>query len=130
MDLATIDDYAARYGRPDDPAPVEALISDASALLLSAYEARWGESYVEGDHPPFDRSCAAVACAMARRAMSAGAGALGATQYTQTAGPFSVSATASASAPFGGLYIARSERAALGLAGARVGQSDPWGGSR
>lgn len=111
-------DYAARYGQPDNEARVGALLQDASALLLSAYESRFGEAYAEGRHQAFDRSATAVCCAMVSRAVNVPSGFEGATQYTQTAGVYSASVTLSN--PTGELWLSKSDRDRLGLSGAQV----------
>lgn len=124
--FATAEDYAARYGEPSDPARVEALLADASAILLTAYEGRWG-SYAEGLHAAFDRSATAVACAMVSRALNVPEGMEGATQYSQTAGSYSASVTFAN--PTADLWLGKSDLRRLGLAGTRVGSIRPMVGA-
>ena len=89
--FATIEDYTARYGEPADSERATALLDDASALLLSAYEGFWGEDYAEGAHAAFDRSACAVCCMVVNRVLAASAAMLGATQYSQGAGGYTAS---------------------------------------
>lgn len=121
--LATVADYEVRYGAAEDPARVEALLKDASAMLLSAYESFWGEPYLTGAHPSFDRSASAVCCAIAHRALSVPAGLAGVTQYSQTAGSYNASVTYAN--PTGDLYIGKSDLKRLGLSGMRIGSIAP-----
>ena len=116
--FATVGDYAARYGDPADEGRVALLLGDASAMLLSEYEAYWGDEYAEGAHEAFDRSACAVACKLAHGALSAPAGFEGATQYSQGAGGYTASVT------FGGalghMWLGKADRALLGLSGQRM----------
>ena len=118
--FATLADYELRYGAvaDGDAARVSALLSDASDMLLSAYESRFG-AYAQGVRPAFDRSACSVACAVASRAMSAPLGLAGATQYSQTAGSYNASVTFAN--PTAELWLGRSDLKRLGLAGCRIG---------
>ena len=121
--LATLEDYVARYGTPTDPDRVTALLGDASDALLSEYEAYWGEPWRKGAHAAFDRSAAAVCCAMVRRSVASPDALAGATQFSQGAGGYSASVTLAS--PGGDLYVGKSDRRRLGLAGCRVGSIRP-----
>ena len=126
--VATLEDYEARYGTPDDPGRVSTLLSDACDMLLTAYEDRWG-AYEAGAHPAFDRGCKAVACAVVSRAVSVPDCFAGATQYSQTAGTYSGSVTFAN--PTADLWLGRSDLRRLGLAGTRIGSIAPAiGGDR
>ena len=118
--FAQLADYELRYGSVAgaDADRVDALLADASAMLLAAYEARWG-GYAAGEHPAFDRSAAAVACAAVSRAVNVPAGFAGVTQCSQTAGDYSASATFAN--PTADLWLSRGDLKRLGLAGCRVG---------
>lgn len=118
--FAQLADYELRYGPVGsaDEQRVDALLADSSAMLLAAYESRWG-AYAEGDHPAFDRSAAAVACAAVSRAVNVPAGFAGVTQCSQTAGDFSASATFAN--PTADLWLSRGDLKRLGLAGCRIG---------
>ena len=116
--FATADDYAARYGSPGDPNRVSVLLSDASAMLLARYEARWG-TYEEGAHPEFDRAAAAVACSMVSRALNVPGGLMGATQLSQAAGAYNASVTFAN--PTGELWLGKSDLKRLGICGGRIG---------
>lgn len=113
----TAEDYASRYGTPADADRVGALLADASDMLMSAYERRWG-AYVPGAHPAFDRGFKAVACSIVSRAVNVPDGFQGATQYSQTAGSYN--ATVTFANPTADLWLGRSDLKRLGLAGMRV----------
>lgn len=111
--FATIEDYTARYGEPADSERATALLDDASALLLSAYEGFWGEGYAEGAHAAFDRAAAAVCCMVVNRVLSAPAAMLGATQYSQGAGGYT--ASVSYGSALGEMYLGKADLKRLGL---------------
>lgn len=113
--FATIEDYAARYGRPADEARVLALLEDASVTMLSAYEGFWGEPYAQGAHAAFDRAAKPVCCLLANRVLSAPSQMLGATQYSQTAGSYN--ASVSFGSGLGEMYLGKSDLKRLGLDG-------------
>lgn len=116
--LATVEDYSLRYGEPAEPRRVEALLSDATALLLSAYESHWGEPYALDVHPAFDRAAVPVCCKLAHGALEVPDGFAGASQYSQTAGSYNASVTYGA--PLGDMWLAKSDLRALGLSGAAI----------
>lgn len=124
--LATVGDYSERYGEPGDPRAA-VLLRDASDALHAAYAARYGAPWEPGAHPVFDASSRAVCCAVAHRALIAPAGMEGASQYTQTAGPYTTSLTLSN--PGGDVYLTRSDMRRLGLLGCRIGCVSPYGGA-
>ena len=113
----TVEDYAKRYGEPADPCRVDALLSDASDMLITAYEGRWG-AYEEGAHAAFDRSFAAVACSIVSRAVNVPDGFAGATQYSQTAGSYNASVTFAN--PTADLWLGKSDLRRLGLTGMQI----------
>lgn len=117
-------DYEARYGAADERADV--LLEDASGAMLAAYAARYGEPYREGAHPVFDANARAVCCSVAHAALMAPEGFEGASQYSQTAGPYTASVTYAN--PGGNVYIGKSDLRRLGLLGCRVGSISPSGG--
>lgn len=121
--LATPGDYAARYGETDDAARLQALLSDATAILLSAYEARWGDDYVAGAHPAFDRSATAVCCLLANRVLAAPQMLTGATQYSQTAGSYNASVTYGSA--MGEMYLGKADLKRLGLYGSLIRELRP-----
>ena len=110
--FATVDDYAARYGEPADRERTGLLLGDASAALLSAFEAVNGD-YAEGKLPAFDRSAKAVCCLLVNRVLSAPAAMLGATQYSQGAGGYQASVTYGSAR--GEMYLGKSDLKRLGL---------------
>lgn len=116
--FAAVEDYEARYGEAADASRVSTLLDDASAMLMSAYEARWGE-YEAGAHKAFDRSVAAVACSIVNRALSVPDGMAGATQYSEAAGPYNASVTFAN--PTADLWLGRSDLKRLGMSGGRIG---------
>lgn len=121
--LATPDDYAARFGAPADEARLTVLLADASAILLSAYERRYGEPYAEGAHQAFDRAAAAVACLMVNRVLTAPESLLGATQYSQGAGGYTASVTYGSA--MGEMYLSKSDLKRLGLSGSLIRELRP-----
>lgn len=121
--FATPEDYAARYGDAADPARLAVLLTDATSLLLSAFEARWGEAYVPGAHPAFDRSASAVCCLLANRVLSAPQMLTGATQYSQTAGGYNASVTYGSA--MGEMYLGKTDLRRLGLYGSTIRELRP-----
>lgn len=110
--LASVEDYTARYGEPSDAGRVTALLKDASALLLSAYESNVGD-YERGKVAAFDRSAAAVCCLVVNRVLSAPAALAGAMQYSQGAGGYT--ASVSYGSALGEMYLGKSDLKRLGL---------------
>ena len=105
-------------GLPD--ALVEKTLEDASAYMEALYLRRHGRPWKEGDSPLFDSGAEAVCCDIAARCLSRPMGLAGVTQFSQTAGPFTGSATFGSSAT-GSPRILAEERLRLGLAGGRMG---------
>lgn len=110
--FATVEDYAARYGEPGDARRCAALLEDASAQMLSAFEAVYGP-YQEGVCAAFDRNAAPVCCLLANRVLSAPGVLSGATQYSQGAGGYTASVTFGSA--MGEMYLGKTVREALGL---------------
>lgn len=122
--LATIEDYRARYGEPADAKRAATLLSDASDLLLSAYEARVG-AYERDKVAAFDRSAAAVCCLVVNRVLSAPAALAGATQYSQGAGGYT--ASVSYGSALGEMYLGKTDLKRLGLLDQSIGALHPVG---
>ena len=120
--LATIEDYRARYGDPADEVRAATLLSDASDLLMSAYESNVGD-YERGKVAAFDRSAAAVCCLVVNRVLSAPAALAGAMQYSQGAGGYT--ASVSYGSALGEMYLGKSDLKRLGLAGQTLGALTP-----
>lgn len=116
--LAGLDEYVARYGEPEDRDLVATMLSDATNLLLSAFEERVGEPHVPGLVPAFDRSAAQVACKLAHNAVSVPSGFAGATQYSQGAGGYTASVTYGNA--LGEMWLGKSDLRALGLTGSAI----------
>ena len=116
--LATIEDYRARYGDLTDEARAATLLSDASDLLMSAYESNVGD-YERGKVAAFDRSAAAVCCLVVNRVLSAPAALAGAMQYSQGAGGYT--ASVSYGSALGEMYLGKTELKRLGLLDQRIG---------
>lgn len=110
--FATVEDYSARYGAPADETRTEVLLSDASALLLSEFEAVYGP-YEEGVCAAFDRNACAVCCLLVNRVLNAPAAMAGATQYSQGAGGYTASVTFGSA--LGEMYLGKTPREMLGL---------------
>lgn len=119
--FATVEDYEARQGAlaEGDRARCGALLSDASAAMRSRFRAFHGRAWEQGVNESFDENAAAVCTAVVARAMSVPEALSGVTQYSQTAGSYSASATYSN--PSGDLYLTKGDLRALGLVGTRVG---------
>lgn len=119
--FATLADYEARYGAvaEGDSARVEALLEDASGMLLGAYMERYSTEYAKGEHPIFDAAAKAVTCAVVSRAYNVPLGMAGATQLSQAAGAYNASVTFAN--PTAELWLGRNDRRWLGLAGTRIG---------
>ena len=116
--FATYKDYEQRYGVVDDAEQVDMLLADISVYVLNAYEAYWGATYKEGDHPEFDRAVVGVCCSIAHRCLSVPAAFAGVSQYSQTAGSYNASATFSN--PTGDIYLGTTDYKRLGLYGQRI----------
>lgn len=122
MALATIKDYAARYGEPGDSGRTALLLEDASNLMLSAFEDALGE-YAEGACAAFDRNAVAVCCLVVNRVLTAPASLAGATQYSQGAGGYTASVTYGSA--LGEMYLGRTELKRLGLLTQSLGSLSP-----
>jgi hypothetical protein len=122
--FAGIEDYTARYGTVADEARVTALLSDASAVILSAYEGFYGTEYVQGAHEAFDRSACAVCCLLVSRVLNAPSALVGATQYSQGAGGYT--ASVSYGSALGEMYLGKSDLKRLGLDGQRMRVLTPY----
>lgn len=122
--FATPEDYEARQGELSDAdaARCRALLEDASAAMRSRFRAFHGRGYEAGVNESFDDNAKAVCVAVVARSLSVPAALAGVTQYSQTTGPYSASATYSN--PTGDVYLTRSDLKALGLSGTRVGSID------
>ena len=123
--LATVEDYATRYGEPADRGRAAALLGDASALILSAYESHHGEPYAAGAHPAFDRAAAAVCCLLVNRVLATPAPYTGATQMSQGAGTYT--ASISFGNGLGEMYLGKADMARLGLDGQAIRFLHPIG---
>lgn len=117
--FATQADYELRYGDVADTARLDALLEDASTMMLASYESYYGAPYETGAHDVFDRSACAVCCAVAHRSLSVPAGFEGASQYSQTAGSYN--ASVSFSNPTGDMYLTKTDLKRLGLTGQAIG---------
>lgn len=122
---ATVEDVESRMGRELSDAEKEralVLLADASALIASlGFRA-------DGDEVRL-ANAKRVSCAMVIRSLSSSNEMLGVSQYSQTAGPYTMSFTPSNSG--GDLYLTKNEKRSLGLGrsmvryiGARIGGTD------
>lgn len=116
--FATIRDYAERYGAPDDEGRLGALLADASAFIASHPGFSMREDEV------FAANLVRITCAVVHRALSAGPLA-GLSAASQGAGGQTASVTVYN--PAGDLFLTKQEKRALGIGGARVGTTDPYG---
>ena len=122
--FATVSDYEARQGSLSeaDRTRCEALLEDASAAMRSRFRAFHGAAYAEGVNPSFDDNAKAVCVSIVSRSLSVPAALAGVTQYSQTTGPYSASATYSN--PTGEVYIGKGDLKKLGLVGTRTRSID------
>lgn len=121
--FADADDLAARWRAlaPDEASRATALLADASALVADALE-RAGVAVDPGDEVQA-ANLRSVCCSMVRRSMDVPEGMAGVSQCSQTAGPYSGSA--SFANPHADLYLTTSERRRLGLRRMRAGSVRP-----
>lgn len=117
--FAKVEDFRARCDSGADDARVAAALEDASALLRSLYRRRHGRPWEPGASADFDDNARSVCCAAASRAVDVPGGMAGVTQMSETAGPFTASASFGAAS--GSLYVTKGERERLGLSGGRMG---------
>lgn len=122
--FATVDDYEARQGELSeaDRARCEALLEDASAAMRSRFRSFYGCAFAAGLSESFDDNAKAVCVALVARSLCVPDALAGVTQFSQTTGPYS--ASASYSNPTGDLFLTKSDLKALGLAGSRMRSID------
>lgn len=113
--FATVEDYKGRYGAVPDERRLGVLLSDATAMLLSEYEAAYGVPYENGQSDAFDRAAPAVACMLVNRVLNTPANMAGATQLSQGAG--SITASVTYGSALGEMYVGKTARRLLGLDG-------------
>lgn len=121
--FATVEQYAARYGPPEDPELLAEVLMDATRLIAAELE-REGVALSEEGAGGRMQACRSVA----HRALGDGEVAdlpFGVTQYSQTAGPFS--ASVSVGNAYRDVFLTKAERRMLGLGRARAGFAGPWG---
>ena len=118
--FATVSDYEARQGALSeaDRTRCEALLEDASAAMRSRFRAFHGLDYAEGVNASFDDNAKAVCVALVSRSLGVRPELAGVTQYSQTTGPYSASATYAN--PTGEVYIGKTDLKKLGLTGTRI----------
>lgn len=114
--FATVDDYAARYGQPDDPDRIGALLLDASAMIASK------PGFAMRDDDAWKASLTAITCAVVHRAVGSDAWA-GMSSVSQGADGYS--ASASIYNPSGDLFLTTNEKQTLGICGSRVRSISP-----
>lgn len=119
MSWATVEQYEARYGAAVDVDTLQECLDDATAQINSQLTAA-GIDYSEPS-ADYARLLMMVCRQMAHRAMGATESALpfGATQASQTAGPYTQSF--SFGNPYGDLYITASEKRMLGIGKPYIG---------
>ncbi len=122
--FADVADYEARQGELSeaDRARCSALLEDASAAMRSRFRAFHGRGYEKGVNESFDDNAKAVCVALAARALSVPDMLAGVTQYSQTAGSYS--ASASYANPTGDIYLTKTDLKSLGLTGTRMGSRE------
>lgn len=117
--FATVDDYIARYGEPDDPDRVAVLLGDASAFIASQ------PGFPEGEPSELlSLSLTVVTCSVVHRSLSAGKFA-GLSNVSQGGDGYTASATVYN--PSGDFYLTKQEKRLLGVGTGRIGMTDPYG---
>lgn len=111
--FATAEDFRARYEEEVGDERLAALLGDASAYLLGYLLAHRPDADLEGE--PMASNLRTVCCAMVHRMVGVPSGLAGVSQFSQTAGPFTESATAAN--PSGDMYLTAAEKALLGVPG-------------
>ena len=120
MAYATIEQYEARFGPADDATVLQECLDDCSDVIDAELDRRG----IDHDDPPAELAdrLMRVCRSMANRVVPAGGGSdipVGATQASFTAGPYNQQFTMSA--PYGTPRMLPSEKALLGIGGARIG---------
>lgn len=110
--FATAEDYEARFGPVGDEKRLNALLTDATAFLMSL-----GVSSDDSDEVK-TATLKRVTCAMVHRSMVAG-DYEGLSNVSQGAGGYTESATIYN--PGGDLYLTKAEKEALGIGGCSFG---------
>lgn len=117
--FATVDDYIARYGEPEDPERVAVLLGDASAFIASQ------PGFPEGEPSELlSLALTVVTCSVVHRSLSAGAWA-GLSNVSQGGDGYTASATVYN--PSGDFYLTKQEKRLLGVGTGRIGMTDPYG---
>lgn len=86
--FATASDYVAAYGEVADEARIDALLLRATGYLMAKMD-----GYEAGADEVLDLNLATVCMAMVNRAVSVPSGMSGVSQYSQTAGSYTASAS-------------------------------------
>lgn len=123
--FATVEQYEARFGEVDDHDLLSEVLMDVTRLIASEL-ARSGIP-IDDDEQTADLRMQ-VCRAAAYRTMGQEADAtlpIGATQYSQTTGPYSESV--SIGNPYRDVYLTKTERRMLGIGRARIGFIAPKG---
>lgn len=123
--FADIKAYEARYGAVVDSDRTAALLADAENMVLAAYEKFYGEDYMQGAHPAFDRGAAQVICKLVHNASAAPSMFDGATSISQGAGGYTASVTYGGAV--GSMWLGKTDYATLGLTGQHRGVVTPYG---
>lgn len=120
---AVVDDLQARWRAltAAERPRAAALLEDATALIAAALARAGKDPQASTEVEEANRR--AVCCAMVRRAMEVPAGYAGVSQATQTAGPYTFSA--SYANPAANLYLTSGDRKALGAGRMRLGSLRP-----
>lgn len=121
--FASAADVEARWRElaEEERGRADVLLADAAALLRSLLSRAGVE--VDPEDEVQAANLEAVSCSMVQRAMGVGEESAGVSQYSQTAGPYSWSATAAN--PNGDLYLTKTEQQRLGLKRMRAGSIRP-----
>ena len=124
MSYATTTDYQARYGAVDDVAVLQVCLDDATALINANLAAAGIDP---ADAPEAYANLLKMVCReVAHRAFGSGPAQtlpFGVTQTSQTAGPYTQSF--SFGNPYGDMFLTKSEKKMLGIAGGYIGSIEP-----
>lgn len=121
--FATVEQYEERYGDVGDREQVETLLGDASAFIAAQPGFRLLPSGEDG-YELQQANLVRVTCAVVHRSLSAGDLA-GLSSVSQGAGGYT--ATVNVYNPGEDFYLTKAERRTLGIGGARIGMTDPYG---
>lgn len=127
MQFATVEDFKLRFTNTVADARLNILLQDASNLITSLYTQCYGLEYERGAHLDFEDNVCAVTCNVVSRALATPTELYGVSQFSESVGEFSNSATFSNAT--GDMFLTKSEKARLGLNKGRIKSVSMKGGT-